>query len=357
MKAKPLRKNLSQFSLFSGWALVMAISMLSVVVLLFWWQRLLVRNLDLQYGFFRSEMANDNGVSPGLRRYVSEQDEKLAKQLFGEKQTAEPAANAVQLIDERLKNRRKMVRYEQIFFILLLLSGHVFFLYIYFRERTRRRLTEETILLATHELRQPLQSLSLALETVAPSAKGRSREAIHTGLAEIGKLSQQIRWLAATFSAGHTREDLTAVENVKAFLIALLAEDFTPAEQKRIEVISEHSPAVALRIAPALLHFVLRNLVENALKYSSGNVTVETTQTSKQMQFSISGNGSAISNQEFRRIGGIFYRSNRADVQNTSGFGLGLYLTSRIVRRARGKLVLEHDRTRTTTAKLTLRTT
>ena len=60
--------------------------------------------------------------------------------------------------------------------------------------------------------------------------------------------------------------------------------------------------------------------------------------------------------QEFRRIGGIFYRSNRADVQNTSGFGLGLYLTSRIVRRARGRLLLEHNQQGTTTAILNLRT-
>lgn len=354
---KPLRKNLSQFSLFSGWALVMAISMLSVVVLLVWWQRLLLRNLDLQYGFFRSEIANSSEVSPGLRRYLSEQDDKLAKQLFGNAKTDQPPENVVQLIDERLKNRRKMVLYEQIFFIVLLLSGHVFFLYIYFRERVRRRLTEETILLATHELRQPLQSLSLALETVAPAAKGRSREAIQTGLTEIGKLSQQIRWLASTFSSSHSAADRTQVIDFAQYLQSLLNEEFTPADQKRVKIEAAKSTAGELRIAPGLLHFVLRNLLENALKYSSGNVQITAAPAGKNIEFSIAGSGKVMDHQEFRRIGGIFYRSNRADVQNTSGFGLGLYLTSRIVRRARGRLMLEHDKQGMTTAKLTLRTT
>ncbi len=357
MNAKPLRKNLSQFSLFSGWTLVMAISMLSVVVLLFWWQKLLIRNLDLQYGFFRSEIESNTEVSPGLRRYLSEQDDKLAKQLFGNTRAELPPENAGQLIAERLKNRHKMVLYEQTFFILLLLSGHVFFLYIYFRERTRRRLTEETILLATHELRQPLQSLSLALETVAPKAKGRSREAIGTGLVEIGKLSQQIRWLASTFASAETTEDRAPINDIGQYLKALVSEEFAPAEQKSVKIVGGRGGQIQLLIAPGLLHFVLRNLLENALKYSVGSVTITALSVRRKVEFHISGSGKAMNNQEFRRIGGIFYRSNRAEVQNTSGFGIGLYLTSRIVRRARGRLLLEHDNEGTTTAKLTLRTT
>ncbi|MFO1470723.1 MAG: HAMP domain-containing sensor histidine kinase [Turneriella sp.] len=352
---KPLRKNLSQFSLFSGWALVMAVSMLSVVVLLVWWQRLLVKNLDLQYGFFRSEIESSSEVSPGLRRYLSEQDDKLAKQLFGNTRTEQPPENAAQLIEDRLRNRHKMVLYEQIFFIVLLLSGHVFFLYIYFRERIRRRLTEETILLATHELRQPLQSLSLALETVAPNAKGRSRDAIQTGLTEIGKLSQQIRWLASTFSAVHSTEDRTSITDLEPYVQSLLADDFSAADRQRVKVHAVHTSATELRIAPGLLHFVLRNLLENALKYSEGDVTIAAAPAGKKVEFRIAGRGKTMNQQEFRRIGGIFYRSNRADVQNTSGFGLGLYLTSRIVRRARGRLLLEHDKQGTTTAILTLR--
>ena len=354
---KPLRKNLSQFSLFSGWALIMAASMLSVVVLLVWWQRLLLRNLDLQYGFFRSEIESSSEVSPGLRRYLSEQDDKLAKQLFGNAKTEQPPENAAQLIEERLKNRRKMVLYEQIFFIVLLLSGHVFFLYIYFRERVRRRLTEETILLATHELRQPLQSLSLALETVAPAAKGRSRDAIQTGLTEIGKLSQQIRWLASTFSSSHSSEEHTQVSDLAQYIQSLLSEDFSAVDQKRVKIQNGKTSAVELRIAPGLLHFVLRNLLENALKYSTGDVQIAAESAGKKVEFRIAGSGKVMEQNEFRRIGGIFYRSNRADVQNTSGFGLGLYLTSRIVRRARGRLLLEHDPQGTTTATLTLRKT
>ncbi|MBL8033929.1 MAG: HAMP domain-containing histidine kinase [Leptospiraceae bacterium] len=355
---KPSRRNLSRLSLFSGSILAMAFSLLSVVVLLVWWQRLLIRNLELQYGFFRNETTGHSEVSPGLRKYIAEQDEKLAAQIFLPTATQRLHPDAARLIDERLKNRKKMVTYEQIFFIILLLSGHFFFLYIYFRERTRRRLTEETILLATHELRQPLQSLSLALETVAPTAKGRSRTAIETGMHEIAKLGQQIRWLAATFSGTMANHESTAIDNLNDYLQKLAEREFSPAECARLKISAANS-ALAIRMAEPLFHFLVRNLTENALKYSAAPsiVDVSAVHEGKKLRVAVTSHGQIIEKKEFGRVGRIFFRSVRADVQNRPGFGLGLYLASRIVRRSRGRLLLEHDGKGTTTAQLILRTT
>lgn len=217
-------------------------------------------------------------------------------------------------------------------------------------------MTEETILLATHELRQPLQSLSLALETVAPHAKGRSRDAIQNGLQDIGKLSQQIRWLAATFSGTETNHDSVTLQDFPVYIRNLVNEEFNAAEQQRFQLNFKQQRGVNLKLSAAMLHFVLRNLLENALKYAAGSVAVSALWKGNSMQLTISSSGRTLSNQEFRRIGSIFYRSNRAEVQNTPGFGLGLYLASRIARRAGGKLIIEHDKKGRTTAILKLRT-
>ena len=353
-----LRKNLSRLSLFSGSTLAMAFSMLSVIVLLIWWQRLISRNLENQYRFFKSELGNSRDISESLRRHIREQDEKLAGQIFLP-ETGEVTAGAARLIDERLQNRQKMVLYEQAFFIILLLSGHLFFLYIYFRERLRRKQTEETILLATHELRQPLQSLSLALESVETTAKGQSLKAIRSGLGEISRLGDLVRWLAGAFSDAGKKQRRMRIENPQEYIYGLIRHEFTPAQWKRLSFTAQQGidTPVSLNLDPELFRFVLRNLAENALKYASGEVQIFQARTGKFLRIGISSRGTPISPGDFKKLGGIFYRSASREVQNTAGFGLGLYLCSRIAARADGSLVMEHDATGLTTATLSLRIT
>jgi signal transduction histidine kinase len=141
--------------------------------------------------------------------------------------------------------------YEQFFFILLLLSGQLFFLYIFARERIRRKQIEETILLATHELRQPLQSLSLALETLRPRAKGRTQIAIENGLAEITKLGQHVRFLAEAFSQP-TAAKRTQIPELMAFISKALSADFDERQLARIKTDLKTSAQVTVNMSEPL---------------------------------------------------------------------------------------------------------
>lgn len=348
------RKNLSRFSLFSGSTLAMAFSMLSVIVLLIWWQQLISSNLENQYRYFATQVGEET-VSKELRQLIENQDARLASQLFSSKSTDAVSADAPKIIEERLANRRKMVLYEQTFFILLLLSGHIFFLYIYFRERYRRKQTEETILLATHELRQPLQSLSLALETIAPKAKGPSLKVIESGLRDISRLGDLIRYLAGAFAPNSRKAGITRLESLQGYLHSFLEREFDGAAQKRIRVSTAQTHAVEVRLNTELFQFLLRNLVENALKYASGQVEVSGKTEGKRLFINVENSGAAIPEAEFNKIGAVFYRSSSAGVQNTTGFGLGLYLSGRIARNAKGRLLIENDSSGRTFARLALR--
>lgn len=336
------KKTLSGFSLFSGSALAMAFSLLSVIGLLLWWQSLITRHLEIQYRFFSTQVTVGAPVSDDLLRLIRDQDERLARELFPQAENNLAPANARELIEARLANRRKMVIYERTFFILLLFSGHLFFLYIYFRERQRRKLTEETILLATHELRQPLQSLSLALETVQDEAKGASKVAISAGLIDINRLGHHIRWLASTFAENKQKINLTEIISLASWFDDLMRDEFNERERQRVQV---NLPAgvFALRIEENLLRFVLRNLTENALRYAQGNVEISAEAARNGLHFTIANAGARIQKADFRRLGNLFFRSSAADIQNKSGFGLGLYLCGRIARRVRGRLTLLNE--------------
>jgi signal transduction histidine kinase len=336
------KKNLSGFSFFSGSALAMAFSLLSVIGLLLWWQRLITRQLEIQYRFFSTQVTSGAAVSADLVRLIREYDERLARELFLHTENNVAADNARDIIQARLASRRKMVIYESTFFILLLFSGHLFFLYIYFRERKRRRLTEETVLFATHELRQPLQSLSLALETLQHDARGASKTAVSAGLIDINRLSQHIRYLASTFAEKKSGRELTEISDLVSWFDRLVREEFSDRERQRLQI-NLPAGALTLRIAENQLRFVLRNLIENALHYAQGSVEVLAEADRKSVRFTIANAGARLQPADFRRLGNLFFRAPSAEVQNKSGFGIGLYLCGRIARRARGRLTLVNE--------------
>jgi signal transduction histidine kinase len=342
MSTRSLKKHLSRYSFFSGSALAMAFSLLSVIGLLLWWHKLITRHLEIQYRFFSAQVKRGAPVPDDLLRLIRDQDEKLAGELFPDSQNNLAPANAREIIEARLENRRKMVIYELTFFVLLLFSGHLFLLYIYFRERQRRRLTEETILLATHELRQPLQSLSLALETVQRDARGASKTAISSGLNDINRLAQHIRWLATSFAGAKLQNNQTQLASIASWFAALLREEFNERELKRLQINLPDKSAL-LCIEENQLHFILRNLTENALRYALGTVEISAQIERRRVRFTIANAGARLQQADFRRLGNLFFRSPAPDIQNTSGFGLGLYLCGRIARRARGRLTLLHD--------------
>lgn len=337
MSGGSYKKSLSGSSFFSGSALVMAFSLLSVIVLLFWWQSLITRHLEVQYRYFAAQLKVGSPVSEELLRLIHDQDEKLARELFAKKNITPP--NFREIIAMRLENRKKMVVYEHTFFIFLLLSGHLFLIYIYFRERSRRKLTEETILLATHELRQPLQSLSLALETLAHDATGTTKKAIVSGLNDINRLGEHIRWLAGAFAPIKNNRTTAKISNLAIWFARFADTEFSKRERQRLST-NFPQESVELIIEEKLLRFVLRNLTENALRYAQGSVKVTASIQPGWVSFTVSNATTEITKKDFSRLGSVFFRSPNAAVQNTPGFGLGLYLCGRIARHAKGKLTL-----------------
>jgi signal transduction histidine kinase len=216
----------------------------------------------------------------------------------------------------------------------------------------RRKQTEETVLLATHELRQPLQSLSLALETLAPKARGKSAVAIHAGLTDIGRLAGQVKWLSEAFSESPGAGSGANISDLNQFARDLFSQDFKPGEINRVKMDLPHTP-VSMSITEPLFAFLLKNLTENALKYSTSSVSISGEIGRKLVQIMIS-NASDLPASDFNKLGSLFFRSASPSVQNSTGFGLGLYLCGRVARRYGGKLQLTHQNG-TTTALLALR--
>jgi two-component system phosphate regulon sensor histidine kinase PhoR len=87
---------------------------------------------------------------------------------------------------------------------------------------------------------------------------------------------------------------------------------------------------------------VIYNLVDNAIKYSGENTSIEIHlhNTADQLQFSIADHGIGIPQEYHKKVFEKFFRVPTGDVHNVKGYGLGLNYVSEVIRSHHGTITL-----------------
>ena len=190
---------------------------------------------------------------------------------------------------------------------------------------------------ASHELRSPLARIRMGLELMgdqsASASASTSRQEISRNIGELDQLIDEIL-LASRLDARES--DMGKVEQVD--LTGLAAEECARAGAELVEV--GHGHAIAVDGVPRLLRRALRNLLENARRYSSGAVTVEVTQDQTQAVVRVSDQGPGVPPEERERIFEPFYRLHGVS-ERDGGVGLGLALVRSIATRHNGSVSCE----------------
>jgi signal transduction histidine kinase len=197
----------------------------------------------------------------------------------------------------------------------------------------------------THEMRTPLASLRLHLDTLARHDPERARRHEFLGrmrgdLERLDRTVQQVLTAARAEESG--RRARLATVRLREVLGECIAElrgrHGLPEAAVRLELERE----AVVRGDRGELAVVFRNLLENAVKYSDAPVEVSVRVAADgdgRVQVEISDRGIGIPSGELRKIFGRFYRVGR-DVQRTAaGLGLGLFIVRNLVRRQGGRVV------------------
>jgi signal transduction histidine kinase len=96
-----------------------------------------------------------------------------------------------------------------------------------------------------------------------------------------------------------------------------------------------------LQTDPTALETIIKNLLDNAVKYSGQppRVTLSVRLTDKdQLEFAVTDEGIGIAKSHLKRIFKRFYRVPSDDVYARSGTGLGLYVVAALVRNLGGRI-------------------
>lgn len=240
----------------------------------------------------------------------------------------------------------------------LVVTGVVLNTIFLVREIRRNEQHEAFINAVTHELKTPVASMRLYLQTLQKrDVDEKTRREFYSAMVEdndrlLGTIEQVLR--AGELSAKHQK----TTHHVAVDLGAIVAQGLQLAETRH------HLPPGALTYRQATntpgsnglgayvfgdedeLRVVVSNLLDNAIKYSGADVrvAVELEQTDgAALTLRVRDNGIGIPAAQQKRIFKRFYRIPGVKSTRVKGTGLGLFLVKAVVRRHGGKVYAESD--------------
>lgn len=186
---------------------------------------------------------------------------------------------------------------------------------------------------ASHDLRQPTHTLSifgaaLSMRTLDES----SREIVRHMNTAVQALASQLDALLdiSKLDAGVVRVNRAPVA-LRGFLERLYEELKPAAQQKGLAATFECPQDGMVEIDPMLLERILRNLLDNAVKYTeSGEVRLEARRQNGSFMVSVADTGRGIPEAEQARVFEEFYQLENPERDRTRGLGLGLAIVKRL---------------------------
>ncbi|MEE9098215.1 sensor histidine kinase [Pseudarthrobacter phenanthrenivorans] len=216
-------------------------------------------------------------------------------------------------------------------------------------DRTEITRTEEIrndfVANVSHELKTPVGAISLlaeALESSADDAEAVRRFAkrMHKESARLAALVQDIIELSRLQGASVTQQG--GPVDINAVIAEAVDRSQLPAESKNISIVVGGRTDGKVFGDQDLLVTALRNLIDNAIRYSPANTRVGIGVRSREglVSISVTDQGEGLSPEDQERVFERFYRVDAARSRHTGGTGLGLSIVKHVASNHGGEVTL-----------------
>ena len=236
-----------------------------------------------------------------------------------------------------------------VIFFALIITGLVLNTIFLVREIRRNERQDSFLNAVTHELKTPIASIKLYLETLKARDldEAKRREFYDVMLADSDRLLNTVEQV---LQAGGTREKQERSRIAEFDLTGLVRESIETVRTRH------HLPDTAVKFAAPKDELNVRgdrsglqsafiNLLDNAVKYSREDtrisVRLKNSRLKNKAEVFIRDNGIGIATSELKRVFRRFYRAPNSSTQNAKGTGLGLFIVKSIVEKNRGKVRAE----------------
>jgi two-component system, OmpR family, sensor histidine kinase SenX3 len=237
-------------------------------------------------------------------------------------------------------------------FFALLIAGMIVNTSFLIREIRRNEQHDSFINAVTHELKTPIASIRLYLQTLQHREvdEARRNEFYRLMLDDTDRLMGTVDQVLKAGEAGHKRQDRRVPVDfsglVRECVEVARASHHLPPESLRYDQSVNHGAAAGVLGDSEELRAAVSNVLDNAVKYSGDRVEISVrldTPDEKRVTLSVRDQGVGIPATELKRIFKRFYRVSHRSLSHVKGTGLGLFIVRAIARKHGGRVFAESE--------------
>jgi len=226
----------------------------------------------------------------------------------------------------------------------LVLIGLSFYLFLTIKEIQLNRRQANFVDSVTHELKTPLASIRLYLETLQLRELDEERrsefyEVMQRQLVRLDTLISHLLEIGRLDAIGHDSE----AEDIELEpLLRRCAQAACDRHKCQHEDVFEFDlQKVTIHARPIVLEMIFGNLLDNAIKYGSRQPEVQVTVSTRsrgRIVTRIADNGEGVAPELKKKIFRIFFRGGEELTRQQTGTGLGLYIVRTLVHTLKGRI-------------------
>ncbi|WP_121611967.1 ATP-binding protein [Mesobacillus foraminis] len=216
-------------------------------------------------------------------------------------------------------------------------------------ERKLDKMREDFIANVSHELRTPISMLQGYSEAIVDGIaqtdeeKVEMAQIIYDESLRMGRLVNELLDLAR-MQAGHIQLSLETVD-LHPYVNRIIRKFQTLAKEKGIELsaVMESGDSNAIRFDPDRIEQVLTNLLDNAIRHTSGpaSIMIKVKLVDRGLYFEVKDEGTGIPEEDLPFLFERFYKGDKSRTRGRSGTGLGLAIAKNIIDAHKGTISVQ----------------
>ena len=250
-------------------------------------------------------------------------------------------------LEKKLHARWMMIAGEGIVFLILLVVAFLRVRNTFKKEAELSAQQKNFLLSVTHELKSPIASTKLVLETLLHRdlEKEKQKEILRNAISDTDRLNTLVENILLTARIDNTafeihKENVNLSEYIEEGMKQTI-QTFNPKQK----IVLDIQPNISFNIDKTIFPSILLNLFENAAKYSPENsmIKIILKEQGNGVVLSIADEGAGISEEEKQNIFKKFYRIGNEETRRTKGTGLGLYIVKYLVEKHGGNIFVKNN--------------
>ncbi len=232
-------------------------------------------------------------------------------------------------------DRVGMILGEGSMFLVILVVGAIYFHRLLLKEKYIQSQQRNFLLSVTHELKSPLASIKLYLQTILKRDldKEKREQFIQSSIDDIGRLDDLVENMLLASKIENRSYSFPKDEFDFSGLLNTMVNRLKINVQGKREVIAEIEEHIDIMGDRFALGSMVNNLFENAVKYSEdqSRIIIQLKKENDKIKLMVCDEGCGIADADLEKIFQKFYRAGNEMTRKTKGTGLGLFIVQQVV--------------------------